>query len=59
MKKVPCEIYSRVVGYFRPIQNWNDGKKQEFFDRKTYSEKASLNSKVELIEPELKAEVKC
>ncbi|MCP3968515.1 MAG: hypothetical protein GY750_05110 [Lentisphaerae bacterium] len=30
------EIYSRVVGYFRPVSNWNKGKKQEFQDRKTY-----------------------
>jgi len=29
VKVVPCEIYSRVVGYFRPIQNWNNGKQQE------------------------------
>jgi len=28
-----CEIYSRVVGYFRPIQNWNLGKKSEFKER--------------------------
>ena len=31
-----CEVYSRVVGYLRPVQQWNDGKKQEFGDRKTY-----------------------
>jgi anaerobic ribonucleoside-triphosphate reductase len=30
------EVYSRIVGYFRPITNWNKGKKQEFEDRKTY-----------------------
>jgi hypothetical protein len=59
MKKVPCEVYSRVVGYFRPIQNWNEGKKQEFFDRKLYTEKDSLNTKVELEEPVIKAEAKC
>ncbi len=29
----PCEIYSRVVGYHRPIQNWNKGKQEEFRDR--------------------------
>ena len=34
MKKIPCEIYSRVTGYIRPISSWNDGKKQEFADRK-------------------------
>jgi len=36
MKKVPCEVYSRVVGYLRPVANWNLGKKQEFADRVVY-----------------------
>lgn len=31
------EVFSRVTGYLRPISRWNDGKKQEFEDRKTYS----------------------
>ncbi len=35
VKLIPCEIYSRVVGYFRPVQNWNAGKQQEFSERKT------------------------
>ena len=30
------EVYSRITGYYRPIQNWNDGKVQEFKDRKEY-----------------------
>ena len=30
------EIYSRITGYYRPVQNWNDGKAQEFKERKTY-----------------------
>lgn len=34
--KMPCEVYSRIVGYLRPVQNWNDGKKQEFADRKPF-----------------------
>ncbi|MCP3965474.1 MAG: hypothetical protein GY718_03845 [Lentisphaerae bacterium] len=34
--KKRTEIYSRVVGYFRPVANWNKGKKQEFQGRKTY-----------------------
>lgn len=29
-----CEVYSRVVGYLRPVQNWNKGKKEEFALRK-------------------------
>lgn len=43
MKKIPCEIYSRVVGYFRPISNWNVGKKKEFFNRKTADFKKVLD----------------
>ncbi|MBQ1304451.1 MAG: ribonucleoside triphosphate reductase [Erysipelotrichaceae bacterium] len=33
----PTEVYSRITGYYRPVQNWNKGKAQEFKDRKTYS----------------------
>ena len=33
-KKIPAEIYSRVVGYYRPVSQWNDGKKEEFSERK-------------------------
>jgi len=31
------EVYSRITGYYRPIQNWNDGKRKEFEDRKEYN----------------------
>lgn len=34
--KVPVEVYSRVVGYFRPVGQWNKGKQEEFKNRKTY-----------------------
>jgi ribonucleoside-triphosphate reductase len=34
--KTECEVYSRVVGYLRPVSQWNPGKQQEFKDRKTY-----------------------
>jgi len=30
------EVYSRITGYYRPVQNWNDGKSQEYKDRKVY-----------------------
>lgn len=33
MKKIPCEIFSRVTGYVKPISAWNNGKQQEFKDR--------------------------
>ncbi len=32
----PAEVYSRITGYYRPVQNWNEGKSQEFKDRQTY-----------------------
>ena len=32
----PAEVYSRITGYYRPVQNWNNGKAQEFKDRKLY-----------------------
>jgi len=31
-----CQVFSRIVGYFRPVENWNIGKREEFKDRKTY-----------------------
>ena len=31
-----AEVYSRITGYYRPVRNWNDGKSQEFLDRKEY-----------------------
>jgi len=34
--EVACEVYSRIVGYLRPVKNWNAGKKQEFRERKTF-----------------------
>ena len=36
VRRIPCEVYSRIVGYLRPVQNWNKGKRQEWLDRKTY-----------------------
>ena len=32
----PVEVYSRIVGYMRPISTWNPGKVAEFNDRKEY-----------------------
>ncbi|MBQ7534418.1 MAG: ribonucleoside triphosphate reductase, partial [Stomatobaculum sp.] len=31
------EVYSRITGYYRPVQNWNDGKVQEYKDRRVYN----------------------
>ena len=32
-----CEVYSRIVGYYRPVQNWHVGKQEEFRERRTYA----------------------
>ena len=39
-----CEVWSRITGYYRPVQNWNDGKVQEFKHRKEYEVE---NSRIE------------
>lgn len=44
------EVYSRITGYYRPVQNWNDGKAREFLDRKEYSIDKSLLKCEELSE---------
>ncbi len=45
------EVYSRITGYYRPVQNWNDGKSQEYKDRATYNIATSKLNK----EPETEA----
>lgn len=41
----PCEVFSRVVGYFRPVQHWNNGKQEEFKQRTPYDQKICEESK--------------
>ena len=36
------EVYSRITGYYRPVQNWNDGKAEEYRNRKTYVVETSV-----------------
>ena len=38
-ERTRCEIWSRVMGYHRPISTWNIGKQQEFEDRVMFNEK--------------------
>jgi hypothetical protein len=37
VERQACEVYSRVVGYIRPIDQWNAGKRSEFADRMVFS----------------------
>lgn len=51
-----CEVFSRIVGYLRPVSQWNDGKKKEFIDRKVFrfdnvAEKNSLYNRNENSDP--------
>ncbi|MCR5032094.1 MAG: ribonucleoside triphosphate reductase [Lachnospiraceae bacterium] len=44
------EVYSRITGYYRPVQNWNDGKLQEYKDRKVYDiSRSSLKKPVSVM----------
>jgi hypothetical protein len=44
-ERQPCEIWTRVMGYHRPVSSFNTGKKGEFYERKYFSEhEASLAS---------------
>lgn len=35
--RVPCEVYSRIVGYIRPVRAWNEGQQQAFSERMMFS----------------------
>ena len=43
-KRQKTEVYSRVVGYLRPVNQWNEGKKAEFKDREMF-DKGAKNEK--------------
>ena len=42
MTRQKCEVFSRAMGYYRPVDNFNIGKKAEYLDRKTFTEKNCL-----------------
>ena len=44
-----AEVYSRITGYYRPVKNWNDGKSQEFRDRKVYDAARSVPKKRRMV----------
>ena len=46
MERTKCEVYSRVVGYLRPIKDWNVGKKAEWKDRKVFKVEKINHQKV-------------
>lgn len=42
-ERQPCEVWTRVMGYFRPFSEFNKGKKSEFLTRKYFEESKALN----------------
>lgn len=52
------EVYSRITGYYRPVNNWNTGKSEEFKERKTYNINTSVLTHKGVLSDEIK-ECKC
>ena len=44
--KQPCEVYSRVVGYIRPVQQWHKGKQEEYKERKEFAVPAEIAKEI-------------
>ena len=44
--KQPCEVYSRVVGYIRPVQQWHKGKQEEYKERKEFSFPTQISTEI-------------
>lgn len=42
-ERQPCEIWTRVMGYHRPVSEFNKGKKEEFAERKCFTEKNAIH----------------
>ncbi|MBN1896432.1 MAG: hypothetical protein JW789_01755 [Candidatus Aenigmarchaeota archaeon] len=43
-ERTKCEVWSRSVGYLRPVEQWNEGKQEEFKDRKTYDKQLTVQT---------------
>ncbi len=50
MVRTKCEVYSRVVGYIRPIEQWNDGKQAEFKDRVLFEGHDDNDTRINTVE---------
>ena len=44
IQRTPCQVYTRVMWYLRPVSNFNIWKKSEFYSRKYFDEQKSSNS---------------
>lgn len=43
-ERQPCEVWTRVMGYFRPVSQFNHGKKSEFYSRLNFSEEKATSN---------------
>ncbi len=57
VERTRCQIYTRVVGFYNPVSNFNIGKKSEFYTRTYFNEKKSMNS--EFVEKYAVAQCAC
>ena len=57
-KKIPCEVFSRIVGYYRPLHNWNNGKSEEHKDRTFFNALPNAKNETVLCEAPEPVEVK-
>ena len=58
MCKCKTEVYSRVVGYYRPVQQWNKGKQAEFKDRVNFKTAGKAFCNMGAVQPETEENVK-
>lgn len=47
-ERQPCEVWTRVMGYFRPVSEFNIGKKSEYAERKCFSEKKATSKYLDI-----------
>lgn len=45
-ERTRCEVYTRVMGYHRPVEYWNPGKQQEHADRRMFKESPSAKPRI-------------
>ena len=55
-ERTPCEVWSRVMGYHRPVSEYNKGKKEEFYERKCFTEEKAVKGLHESVNNLLAAE---
>ena len=49
MVQTKCEVFSRIVGYIRPVEFWHEGKQEEFKNRKLFNTQAEAQAQTLLV----------